>query len=85
MYRHLFFDLDRTLWDFETNSYQTLTELAHSYRLADRGVDSIDNFINVIVDTSTQQLSGNFKVTFVNKSDPYDTLRMSCPSFNCYW
>lgn len=47
--------------------------------------DSIDNFLNVIVDTSTQQLSGNFKVTFVNKSDPYDTLRMSCPSFNCYW
>ena len=46
MYQHLFFDLDRTLWDFETNSYQTLTELAHTYDLVKKGVDSIDHFIN---------------------------------------
>ncbi|RZK40236.1 MAG: noncanonical pyrimidine nucleotidase, YjjG family, partial [Hymenobacter sp.] len=23
-YRHLFFDLDHTLWDFETNAHETL-------------------------------------------------------------
>lgn len=27
MYQHLFFDLDRTLWDFETNSRQALREI----------------------------------------------------------
>ena len=26
-YRHLFFDLDHTLWDFRTNSRATLEEL----------------------------------------------------------
>jgi putative hydrolase of the HAD superfamily len=26
-YKHLFFDLDHTLWDFEANSRQTLEEL----------------------------------------------------------
>jgi putative hydrolase of the HAD superfamily len=26
-YRHLFFDLDHTLWDFETNAKQTLSDL----------------------------------------------------------
>ena len=26
-YAHLFFDLDHTLWDFETNSRHTLREL----------------------------------------------------------
>ena len=40
MYKHIFFDLDRTLWDFETNSKDTLRELFYKYNLNDR----IDNF-----------------------------------------
>ncbi|MCW3805470.1 YjjG family noncanonical pyrimidine nucleotidase [Plebeiibacterium marinum] len=32
-YSHLFFDLDHTLWDFETNSIQTLEELYAKYHL----------------------------------------------------
>lgn len=31
--RHLFFDLDHTLWDFETNSKETLAELFEEHRL----------------------------------------------------
>ncbi|MGQ1784347.1 MULTISPECIES: YjjG family noncanonical pyrimidine nucleotidase [unclassified Saccharicrinis] len=34
-YKHLFFDLDHTLWDFETNSVQTLEELYEKYKLSD--------------------------------------------------
>ncbi len=45
MYQHIFFDLDRTLWDFETNSNETLIELAQKYNLIERGIDSIENFI----------------------------------------
>lgn len=30
-YRHLFFDLDHTLWDFETNSEKTLFSLSEKY------------------------------------------------------
>lgn len=33
VYKHLFFDLDHTLWDFETNSKETLHELFLSNRL----------------------------------------------------
>lgn len=44
-YQHIFFDLDRTLWDFETNSHETLSELANKYKLSEKGVDSIDEFI----------------------------------------
>lgn len=43
-YSHLFFDLDHTLWDFETNSRQTLQELYHSLLLGERGVNSFDEF-----------------------------------------
>lgn len=44
-YKHIFFDLDQTLWDFETNSREALIELAHKYKLSEKGIDSIDEFI----------------------------------------
>ena len=31
--KHIFFDLDRTLWDFETNAYKTLLELYEEHAL----------------------------------------------------
>ncbi len=37
MYQHVFFDLDHTLWDFETNSREALLELFEEFRLADLG------------------------------------------------
>jgi len=43
-YKHLFFDLDHTLWDFEANSRQTLEEMYHNLRLQERGVHSFDDF-----------------------------------------
>tara|TARA_B100001094_G_scaffold104056_1_gene100380 strand:+ start:2598 stop:3293 length:696 start_codon:yes stop_codon:yes gene_type:complete len=44
---HLFFDLDRTLWDFETNSYEELTNLYHVHSLHQLGVSLPDEFIKV--------------------------------------
>lgn len=35
-YRHLFFDLDHTLWDFETNSHETLKEVYYRHALDKR-------------------------------------------------
>jgi putative hydrolase of the HAD superfamily len=43
-YKHLFFDLDHTLWDFEANSRQTLEELYHSMQLETKGVSDFDLF-----------------------------------------
>lgn len=43
-YRHLFFDLDHTLWDFEANSRQTLEQLYRELQLKDRGVHDFDLF-----------------------------------------
>lgn len=43
-YRHLFFDLDHTLWDFDTNARQTLEQLYQSQSLADLGVSSFEDF-----------------------------------------
>ncbi len=43
-YKHLFFDLDHTLWDFEANSRQTLTELYDSMQLKEKGVHDFELF-----------------------------------------
>src|SRR5437868_2935393 len=44
-YRHIFFDLDNTLWDFERNSTETLNELYHKHHLGDLGITSVEVFI----------------------------------------
>ena len=43
-YRHLFFDLDHTLWDFEANARETLAELHQSLELEQRGVNDFEMF-----------------------------------------
>lgn len=42
----LFFDLDRTLWDFEANSSETLQELAIHHDLKGKGIESFDHFLS---------------------------------------
>ena len=44
-FRHLFFDLDRTLWDMERNANETLVELFDRYDLKSRGIANSDLFI----------------------------------------
>lgn len=43
-YKHLFFDLDHTLWDFDANARATLEQLHLDKNLADRGVHDFDLF-----------------------------------------
>lgn len=44
--KHVFFDLDRTLWDFETNAYKTLSELYKEHALKKKGISDVDVFID---------------------------------------
>ncbi len=43
-YKHIFFDLDHTLWDFETNSKQALRQIFEEQKLSERGVPSYEKF-----------------------------------------
>jgi putative hydrolase of the HAD superfamily len=43
-YKHLFFDLDHTLWDFDANARATLEQLHIDLKLVDKGVDDFDRF-----------------------------------------
>jgi putative hydrolase of the HAD superfamily len=42
----VFFDLDHTLWDFDKNSRETLEELYAAFNLEDKGVRSMERFID---------------------------------------
>lgn len=43
-YKHLFFDLDRTLWDFDSNNLITFQKLYESFRLSELGIVDFDLF-----------------------------------------
>lgn len=43
-YEHIFFDLDHTLWDFDSNSKNTFAQLYDEYNLAEQGVEDFDEF-----------------------------------------
>jgi len=43
-YQHLFFDLDHTIWDFDTNSREALKDIYKNLSLAEAGVYDFDLF-----------------------------------------
>lgn len=43
-YRHLFFDLDHTLWDFDSNARETLLEVHRHFKLEEKNVSPFDDF-----------------------------------------
>ena len=43
-YKHLFFDLDHTLWDFDANARMTLQQLHIDLHLPEKGIHDFDRF-----------------------------------------
>src|SRR5215217_6383607 len=52
-YKHIFFDLDHTLWDFEKNSSESLEEIFHRLALHQHGVQSMEAFISCFLRINT--------------------------------
>lgn len=53
-YKHIFFDLDHTIWDFDRNAEETLHELYHTYGLSGLGLHSADVFIETYTQNNHQ-------------------------------
>jgi putative hydrolase of the HAD superfamily len=43
-YKHIFFDLDHTLWDFERNAEETKREMFEVLKLKERGIENYETF-----------------------------------------
>ena len=52
MIKHIFFDLDHTIWDFDKNAQETLTELYHKYELLSIGITSCTEFIETYTENN---------------------------------
>ncbi|HQI44625.1 MAG TPA: YjjG family noncanonical pyrimidine nucleotidase [Bacteroidales bacterium] len=46
-YNHLFFDLDRTLWDFQQNSQDTFLDIYTLFHLKEKGIPNAQMFLQV--------------------------------------
>lgn len=53
-YKHLFFDLDHTLWDFERNSSETLAQIYLEYNLVNSGVTCCDDLVSTFLRINTE-------------------------------
>ena len=67
-FKHIFFDLDRTLWDFEINSHSTLQELFSTFNLKAKGVKKSDDFIRIYKEHN-EKLWGLYRVEKISQID----------------
>ena len=66
-YKHIFFDLDHTIWDFDKNAEETLYELYGIYALKDLGLHSPDLFIETYT-RNNHQLWAEYHVGKITKA-----------------
>ncbi|PST84028.1 noncanonical pyrimidine nucleotidase, YjjG family [Pedobacter yulinensis] len=50
--KHIFFDLDHTIWDFDRNAEETLRELYERYELGVLGLNDCDAFIKLYTENN---------------------------------
>lgn len=77
-YKHLFFDLDRTLWDFEKNSEEVFRDMYRVLKLRRNGVKDFDEFFttyrSVNHDLWDLYREGKIDKEFLNFQRFYQTL-----------
>lgn len=77
-YRHIFFDLDKTIWDFEKNSFELLNELFEKHRLKEFGIPGFwkfhETYTLINLELWNRYRSGQIEKTEVSINRFYNTL-----------
>lgn len=71
-YRHVFFDLDHTLWDFDTNSRETLEELFITHQLEEKLNTNPKKFVEVYLKIN-QKMWTLYNQNKISKQELRDT------------
>ncbi len=71
-YKHIFFDLDHTIWDFDRNAAETLVELYDIYRLGDMGLPPAEIFIEAYT-RNNHQLWAEYHTGKITKTELRET------------
>jgi len=77
-YKHIFFDLDHTLWDFERNAEETKREMFETFKLKERGIPDYESFRGIYIGIN-QALWAMYRDDIIEKDELnfrrfYDTL-----------
>ncbi len=67
-YRHLFFDLDHTLWDYDTNAAEALTELHQKHGIESRSGITAEQLIQTFLEVN-DILWDDFNLSRINRDD----------------
>jgi len=67
-YKHIFFDLDRTLWDFETNSELALKKIYQMFKLSERGIHEEAVFVSKYKEINEKMWS-LYRKGYIKKSE----------------
>ncbi|MBC7552628.1 MAG: noncanonical pyrimidine nucleotidase, YjjG family [Taibaiella sp.] len=67
-YKHLFFDLDHTLWDFDRNSEVTLRKLYQEYDLKSRGIEDFDTMFKSYI-VHNDKLWDRYRKGFIKRDE----------------
>lgn len=86
-YKHIFFDLDHTLWDFERNSSESLEEIFHHHTLSQYGIASLEAFVSSFLKINTALWDafdrGQLHHTYIRENRfrmVFEELGAECPS-----
>jgi len=71
-YKHIFFDLDHTIWDFDKNAAETLVELYAIYKLDDIGLPGAAKFIETYTHNN-HQLWAEYHTGKITKTELRET------------
>lgn len=67
-YRHLFFDLDHTLWDFDANARTTLMQIHQELQLDNHGVGDFERFLATYL-SNNEKLWARFRKGFIKAEE----------------
>lgn len=67
-YKQIFFDLDHTLWDFETNSKETLQDMFNEFGLPGKGVPDFKAFHQTYA-VHNEKMWERFRKGFINREE----------------
>lgn len=73
-YKHILFDLDHTLWDFEKNAAETLRELYDSFALATLGEFSVEEFCDTFHKV-------NYHLWYLHQKGEFDQAKLRAERF----
>lgn len=81
-YDTIFFDLDHTLWDFETNSKEALSEIASTHQLLNKGIPSLQHFLEEYF-VINEKLWEDYRKDIISKETlRYDRFHQALKKFN---